>query len=78
MVRIAALEAVLRVTRQGDVTLAAAGSLVLQAGASVQVDGARVTLNCGLAQASNVLKCETLLASSVVSASYTPGAGNLV
>lgn len=76
--RIAALEAVLRLTPQGDVMIAAAGRLTLQAAAAISVEGALITLASPMVKAHGVVQCDVLKTMSVVAASYTPGAGNLV
>jgi hypothetical protein len=34
-------------------------------------------VDAGMARFSGVVQCDTLIANSVVSSSYTPGAGNL-
>jgi hypothetical protein len=36
-----------------------------------------VEVDAGMAKFSGVVECDTLIASSVVAASYTPGAGNV-
>ena len=41
------------------------------------VAAAMVTIDSGMVQFSGTVKCDTLIANSVVSASYTPGAGNI-
>lgn len=43
----------------------------------VQVSAATVNVDAAMATFSGVVKCEVLQASSVISASYTPGAGNI-
>jgi uncharacterized protein involved in type VI secretion and phage assembly len=43
----------------------------------VTVNAAMVEVNSGMARFSGVVQCDTLIANSVVSASYTPGAGNI-
>lgn len=45
--------------------------------ATVKVDAGYVEINAPIVKCSAMLKCETLVASSVISASYTPGAGNI-
>lgn len=44
---------------------------------SVQVSAATVNVDAGLSTFSGVVRCDVLMASSVVSSSYTPGAGNI-
>ncbi len=44
---------------------------------TIDLDGATINLNAGIVNASGVLNTPTLMATSVVSSSYTPGAGNI-
>jgi uncharacterized protein involved in type VI secretion and phage assembly len=44
---------------------------------TVEVTASSVTVNAGIATFSGVVKCDTLIANSVISQSYTPGAGNV-
>lgn len=44
---------------------------------SVQVSAATVKVDAAMSTFSGVVKCDVLIASSVVSSSYTPGAGNV-
>lgn len=44
----------------------------------IEINAGALTVNAGLSRFSGVVKCDTLIANSVVGASYTPGAGNLV
>jgi uncharacterized protein involved in type VI secretion and phage assembly len=60
------------------------GSVRVQASAGVEIDASQLTLSAGLVQVqagmarfSGVVQCDTLVASSVVASSYTPGAGNV-
>jgi uncharacterized protein involved in type VI secretion and phage assembly len=54
-----------------------AGSRVAIEAATVEVAAGSVTVNAGMAQFSGVVQCSTLIATSVVGTSYTPGAGNI-
>jgi uncharacterized protein involved in type VI secretion and phage assembly len=45
--------------------------------ATVQVEAGMVTVNAGLSKFSGVVQCDTLISNAVISASYTPGAGNI-
>lgn len=45
--------------------------------ASVDVSAGMVNVNAGLSKFSGVVQCDTLITNSVVSTSYTPGAGNV-
>ena len=66
-----------------SITLAASG-ITINASAKVVVNASTVDLNAGMvavnagmARFSGVVQCDTLISNSVVSASYTPGAGNI-
>jgi uncharacterized protein involved in type VI secretion and phage assembly len=61
-----------------------ASGMTLQASAKVTVSAAKVdvsagmvNVDAGMSKFSGVVKCDTLIATSVVSTSYTPGAGNI-
>ncbi len=43
----------------------------------VKVDASMVQVTAAMSQFSGVVKCDTLISNSVVSSSYTPGAGNI-
>jgi uncharacterized protein involved in type VI secretion and phage assembly len=76
----------------GKITLEAAGNTItmdtqgvsVQAGAKVsvtagqvEVSAGQVSVNAGLSQFSGVVRCDTLVATTVVGTTYTPGAGNV-
>ena len=44
----------------------------------VEVNASAVTVNAGMSKFSGVVQCATLISNSVISASYTPGAGNIL
>jgi uncharacterized protein involved in type VI secretion and phage assembly len=58
------------------VTIQAAAKVKIQA-STVEVTAGMVTVDTAMAKFSGVVKCETLIATSVISTSYTPGAGNI-
>jgi uncharacterized protein involved in type VI secretion and phage assembly len=58
------------------VTVRAAAKVAVDAGV-IEVNAAMVTGNAGMSRFSGTVQCGTLTATSVVSASYTPGAGNV-
>jgi uncharacterized protein involved in type VI secretion and phage assembly len=58
------------------VTVTAASKLTVNA-ATVEVSAGMVTVNAGMSKFSGVVQCDTLITNAVVSASYTPGAGNI-
>ncbi len=57
-------------------TVVAAAKVTVQA-SQVEVDAGTVTVNSAMSNFSGVVQCQTLIATSVVSTSYTPGAGNV-
>ena len=66
-----------------SVTLESAG-ITVQASAkvtinasTVEVSASMVTVNAGMSRFSGVVQADTVITNSVVSASYTPGAGNI-
>jgi uncharacterized protein involved in type VI secretion and phage assembly len=59
------------------VTVTASGTMVLNA-PKVDVNAAVVTVNAGMARFTGVVQCDTLISNSVISASYSPGAGNMM
>jgi uncharacterized protein involved in type VI secretion and phage assembly len=61
----------------GGIRLTTSGRLQAQA-SQAGVDAAQLTFNSGMATFSGVLKCDTLIANSVVASSYSPGAGNVM
>ncbi len=58
------------------VTVLAAAKVELSAGL-VEVNASLVTVHAALSHFDGVVQCDTLIAQAVVSASYTPGAGNV-
>jgi uncharacterized protein involved in type VI secretion and phage assembly len=76
----------------GKITLEAAGNTItmdtqgvsIQAAAKVKISAAQVEVSAGMvkvdagmSQFSGVVKCDTLIATTVVGSTYTPGAGNI-
>lgn len=59
------------------VTVTSAGKVTVQASV-LELAAGSVTVNAGMASFSGVIQATTVIATSVVSSSYTPGAGNLV
>ncbi|GAC1627009.1 MAG: hypothetical protein NVS9B10_15540 [Nevskia sp.] len=58
------------------ITVTAAAKVTVNA-STVAVSAGMVTVDAGFSKFSGVVQCDTLIANAVVSASYTPGAGNL-
>lgn len=59
------------------ITITASAKVTINAGAAVEVSASMVKVSAGMSQFSGVVQCDTLITNSVVSASYTPGAGNV-
>lgn len=60
----------------GGVTITTSSRVAVDA-ATVEVSAGSVTVNAGMSRFSGVVQCNTLIATSVVGTSYTPGAGNI-
>jgi len=54
----------------------ASAKITVNAG-TVEISSGMVTVNSGMSKFSGVVQCDTLISNSVISASYTPGAGNI-
>lgn len=73
-----------KVDVQGTSVTVTSSKVTVQASASVELNAARVnvsasqvSVDAGLSKFSGVISCDTLQATTVISATYTPGAGNL-
>jgi len=60
----------------GRVEFIASGPIRM-ATSTVEVQAGLIRLNAGMVEASGVMKCDSLLANSVIASSYSPGVGNL-
>lgn len=58
------------------VTVTTSAKLTVNA-STVEVNASMVTVNSGMSKFSGVVQADTVITNSVVSASYTPGAGNI-
>lgn len=45
---------------------------------TIEASAGMVTVSAGMSKYSGVVKCDTMIANSVVGSSYTPGAGNMM
>ncbi|MFL6539285.1 MAG: type IV secretion protein Rhs, partial [Chthoniobacterales bacterium] len=59
------------------ITIQAAAKVILKA-AEIDLNASLLNVDAAVAKFSGVVQCDTLISNSVVSASYTPGAGNLM
>jgi len=70
-------------TNGNSVTLASNGITVTCAAkvtvsaSTIEISAGMVEVDAGIARFSGVVQCDTLIANSVVSSSYTPGQGNV-
>ena len=58
------------------ITVTAAAQVTVNA-ATAEISAATLTVNAGMSTFSGVVQAQTVIASSIVGASYTPGAGNI-
>ncbi len=58
------------------ITINASAKVTLNA-STVEVSAGSVTVNAGMSRFSGVVQCDTLISNTVVSSTYTPGAGNI-
>ena len=58
------------------ITITASAKVTINA-AQVEVSAGMVTVNAGMSKFSGVVQADTIISNSVISASYTPGAGNI-
>lgn len=62
---------------QGRLELASANKVVIST-STADITASQVKLNAGLVSANGIVKTPTLQANSVIAASYSPGAGNIL
>lgn len=60
------------------ITVNASSRLRVQCAGAVEISCSMLTVNAGMSQFSGVVKCDTMISNNVISASYTPGAGNVM
>ena len=58
------------------ITVNASAKVTINA-STVEISAGMVTVNAGMSKFSGVVQADTLISNSVISASYTPGAGNI-
>ncbi|MBZ5537568.1 MAG: phage baseplate assembly protein V [Acidobacteriia bacterium] len=59
------------------ISVNASAKVIINA-SQVEVNAGMVSVNAGMSKFSGVVQCDTLISNSVISASYTPGAGNVL
>lgn len=60
-----------------EVVLNIAGQVKITANSTVEVNASAVNIHAPMVNCDGVVQCSTLITQSVISASYTPGAGNV-
>jgi uncharacterized protein involved in type VI secretion and phage assembly len=60
----------------GGITVNASAKVTINAG-NIEISAGMVTVNAGMSKFSGVVQADTVISNSVVSSSYTPGAGNI-
>lgn len=58
------------------ITVTASAKVTVNA-STAEISAGMLTVNAGMSKFSGVVQCDTLITNSVVSSSYTPGAGNI-
>ncbi len=61
----------------GALFIQAQGSLQISAGSTAQLNAAMLQISAQMTTTSGVFQCDTVIANSVISATYSPGAGNV-
>lgn len=69
--------ATIKIDVAGNIEITANVKVKINAPAGLDVTAAMVTVNAAMSTFSGVVKADTVITNSVVSASYTPGAGNV-
>lgn len=59
------------------ITVNASAKVTINAGATVDVSAGMVNVSAGMSKFSGVVQCDTIIATTVVGTTYTPGAGNI-
>jgi len=65
------------VKRQPSGVTVLCSAKVTVSASTAELNAAMITVNAGMSKFSGVVKADTVITNSVVSASYTPGAGNI-
>lgn len=60
-----------------EILMTAAGQVRITANATVEISAATVNVHAAATNCDGIVRCATLITDAVVSASYTPGAGNV-
>ena len=74
--RLAKLESAIQISNSGNVTITSSAKINLTA-TNMEISSGRMKVNTGMSKFSGVVQSDTVITNSVVSSSYTPGAGNV-
>ena len=74
--RLSKLESAIQISNSGNITISSSSKVYLN-GSAVEISSGMVNVQTGMAKFSGVMKSDTVITNSVVSSSYTPGAGNI-
>lgn len=75
--QIAKLRQIIAVNSSGVVTIQAPGTLNINAGGNLNMSGSTIDINAAIAGVHGILKADTMMTTTVIAKSYTPGAGNI-
>jgi hypothetical protein len=74
---IAQLQQVISVQSGGTVTIQAPGTLKLTAGGTLKMAGSKIDVQAPITGVHGMLKADTMITTTVIAQTYTPGAGNI-
>ena len=67
----------IKIDSQGITITASSGKVKIVAASSMEVSAPMVKVDAGMSKFSGMVKCDVLKATTVISETYTPGAGNI-
>lgn len=74
---IAQLKQVICINSSGTVTIQALGTINMTAGGTVKLSGSKIDMNAPITSVHGILKADTMMTTTVIAQTYTPGAGNI-
>ncbi len=74
---IAQLRQIIAVNSSGVVTIQAPGTLNINAGGNLNMSGSTLDIKAAITGIHGILKADTMMTTTVIAKSYTPGAGNI-
>jgi hypothetical protein len=73
---VAKLSSAIKVAPDGSVEISAPAKITIKA-ASCTANLSQFTINCPMTTATGIIKCDVMQATTVIAATYAPGAGNV-